>query len=41
MLNFGLSEEQIAFRDLAQSFAEQEIAPVAAHYDEAEEFPCD
>jgi acyl-CoA dehydrogenase len=39
MVEFELSEEQQAFRDLARDFARREIAPVAAEYDERGEFP--
>jgi acyl-CoA dehydrogenase len=39
VIDFALSEEQVAFRDLSRRFAEQEIASVAAHYDEHDEFP--
>src|SRR5213080_2890777 len=38
-LEFSLTQEQEAIRDLAHQFAEKEIRPVAAHYDETEEFP--
>src|SRR5256885_16289249 len=34
-----MTPEQEAIRDLAHQFAEKEIRPVAAHYDETEEFP--
>lgn len=36
-----LSEEQLAVRDLAHDFADQEIRPVVMHYDESQEFPMD
>lgn len=36
---FDLSEEQRQFQELAHSFAEKEIRPVAPEYDEKEEFP--
>ena len=39
MVDFELSAEQQAFRDLARDFARQEIAPVAAECDERGEFP--
>ncbi len=39
MIDFTLSDEQQAMRDLAHTFAEQEIRPVAAELDEREEFP--
>jgi alkylation response protein AidB-like acyl-CoA dehydrogenase len=38
-LNFTLSEELSAIRDLARSFAENEIRPVALQFDETQEFP--
>ena len=38
-LDFSLPQEQEAIRDLAHEFAEKEIRPVAAHFDETEEFP--
>ncbi len=38
-LDFTLTREQEAIRDLAHAFAEKEIRPVASHYDETEEFP--
>jgi alkylation response protein AidB-like acyl-CoA dehydrogenase len=34
-----LNEEQESLRKMIQEFAQQEIAPKAAHYDEEEEFP--
>ena len=39
MIDFGLSEEQQQFRDLAHEFAEKEIAPNAAHHDVTGEYP--
>jgi len=39
MIDFRLTDEQKQFRDLAHTFAEREMRPVAPHYDEAEEFP--
>ena len=39
MLDYGLSEEQVAIRDLAREIAEREIRPVAAEYDRTGEFP--
>lgn len=39
MIDFSLSEEQQMLRDWAHEFAEKEIRPVAAEYDEAEEMP--
>src|SRR3989475_12503071 len=40
-LEFSLTHEQEAIRDLAHEFAVNEIRPVAAHFDETEEFPYD
>jgi len=39
VLDYGLSEEQRAIRDLARSIADNEIRPVAAEYDRTAEFP--
>ena len=39
MLDYGLTEEQCAIRDLARSIADKEIRPVAAEYDRTAEFP--
>ncbi len=39
MIDFTLTPEQAEIRDLAHTFAEQEIRPVAAELDEHEEFP--
>ncbi|MDW7761068.1 MAG: acyl-CoA dehydrogenase family protein [Acidobacteriota bacterium] len=41
MLEFKLSEEQEALRDMAREFAENEMRPVAAKYDQGHEFPED
>jgi len=38
-LEFSLTSEQEAIRDLAHEFAVNEIRPVASHFDETEEFP--
>ncbi|HWC13757.1 MAG TPA: acyl-CoA dehydrogenase family protein [Actinomycetota bacterium] len=38
-MDFSLSEEQIELKKWAHEFAEKEIRPVAAEYDESEEFP--
>ena len=38
-MDFSLTEEQIELQKWAHEFAEKEIRPVAAEYDEAEEFP--
>src|SRR5919204_1910571 len=39
MVDFALTEEQRALRDLAREFARKEIAPVAALYDREHRFP--
>ena len=39
MIDFSLSEEQQMVRDWVHEFAEKEIRPVAAEYDEKEEMP--
>ena len=41
MIDFTLTDEQKAMQELAHTFAEQEIRPVAAELDEHEEFPWD
>ena len=38
-MNYFLTEEQEAIRDLAKDFAQGKIAPVAAEYDQKAEFP--
>ncbi len=38
-MDFGLTEEQKELQKWAHEFAEKEIRPVAAEYDESEEFP--
>lgn len=38
-MNFELNEEQNAIRDMARDFAEQEMAPFAAEWDEKHIFP--
>jgi acyl-CoA dehydrogenase len=40
-ISFSLSDEQRALRDLAHEFAEKEIRPVAADYDERSQHPAD
>ena len=40
-MDFALSEEQQAFRDTARDFAQQEMAPNAARWDEESVFPVD
>src|SRR5213078_1667489 len=39
MISFELTDEQREIRDWVHAFAEKEIRPVAAQYDESEEFP--
>ncbi|HEX6303121.1 MAG TPA: acyl-CoA dehydrogenase family protein [Anaerolineales bacterium] len=41
MIAFELNEEQCEMRDLAHRFAEKEIRPIAAEFDEREEVPWD
>ena len=38
-MDLHLSDEHCMIRDMARDFAQKEIAPVAAHYDETGEFP--
>jgi alkylation response protein AidB-like acyl-CoA dehydrogenase len=38
-MDFSLSEEHKMIRDMTRDFAQNEIAPIAAHYDETGEFP--
>ena len=38
-VQFGLSEEQQALRDLAHDFAQNEMRPAAAHHDQTGEYP--
>ncbi len=38
-MDLHLNEEHVMIRDAAREFAQNEIAPVAAHYDETGEFP--
>lgn len=40
-MDYLLTEEQVMIRDLCRQIAEEQIKPVAAHYDEAAEFPWD
>lgn len=40
-MDFALTDDQRAFQDAARSFARGELAPHAAHWDEASEFPID
>jgi len=39
VLDYGLTEEQAAIRDLARTIADNELRPVAADYDRTGEFP--
>ncbi len=39
MINFALSDEQLAIQQMAREFAQGEIAPVAAEYDRSGEYP--
>jgi acyl-CoA dehydrogenase len=41
MIDFSLTDEQRALRELAHEFAEKEMRPVAARYDQSGEFPRD
>ncbi len=38
-MEFELSDEQLAYQDAARQFANKEFAPLAAQWDEREEFP--
>jgi alkylation response protein AidB-like acyl-CoA dehydrogenase len=40
-MDFTLSEEHQMIRDMARDFAQNEIAPIAAHFDETGEYPYD
>ncbi len=40
-MDFTLSEEHQMIKDMARDFAQKEIAPIAAHFDETGEFPYD
>ena len=39
MLNFKLSEEQLALQEVSRKFAKNEMIPKASYYDETAEFP--
>ncbi len=39
MIDFSLSEEQLALQEVARKFVRNEILPKAAHHDETAEFP--
>lgn len=41
MIDFSLSEDQIALQTMAHEFAEKEMRPNAAKYDKGEEYPWD
>jgi len=41
VMDFALTEEQEMIRDAAREFAQKEILPTAAHFDETGEFPAD
>lgn len=41
MIDFSLTEEQLALQKMAREFAEKEMKPNAAKYDKGEEFPED
>jgi acyl-CoA dehydrogenase len=40
-MEFGLTDEQLVLQDTARRFAQNEISPVAAKYDQSGEFPRD
>jgi acyl-CoA dehydrogenase len=40
-MDFGLSDEQLVLQETARRFAHDEIAPIAAQYDQSGEFPRD
>lgn len=40
-MDFSLSEEQIAIREMAESFASEQIAPNAVEWDQSRHFPVD
>ena len=39
MIDFSLTEEQVALQKMTRDFAQNEMAPLAAEYDESGEFP--
>lgn len=41
MINFALDEEQLAIQDMARSFVEEQIFPIALQYDEEAKLPLD
>jgi len=41
MIDFDLTEDQIALQEMARDFAEKEMRPKAAQYDQGHEFPDD
>ena len=38
-MHFGLTDEQLVLQEMARRFAVEEVAPVAAQYDQSGEFP--
>jgi alkylation response protein AidB-like acyl-CoA dehydrogenase len=38
-MHFALSDEQLALQETARRFAREEIAPVAAEFDQSNAFP--
>ena len=38
-MDYSLSDEQMALQQTARRFAQEEVAPIAAHYDQTGEFP--
>src|SRR5690606_2254516 len=40
-MDFALNEEQVAIRQMAQDFADDEIAPFALEWDQDKHFPVD
>ena len=39
MVDFNLTDEQLALQDTARKFAQSEMIPQAAHFDQTGEFP--
>src|SRR5262249_25499663 len=39
MINFQLSDEQVALQEMVRKFVEKEVVPVAGKFDESGEFP--
>ena len=40
-MDFSLTEEQAAIREMAEAFAQDEVAPQAIEWDQAKHFPVD